>query len=285
MVQWKKSVPKPAAQWEQNFARLDDHFITHSRIINQGPVLLDCRVALGLFFGVTLQTPSQPTFIHNVEIVIAHPFRGACYYSSHHGRTRDKAQGPRMINPKPGMANPRNFATTTHGDITVRTGSSRDSQSLTGAIGALQPNINMRVQCKPQWGTVIEATPDQCKTDEMYRNLGAGTTRHLNHARSNVARTSHQFQKQLAGSHSGGESLSREVHRFRPPGGVADPVRGHRSGLLHVLRSALRAASFWRSGHFTHHANRPVSQARASRCRRNDLRDEPHGRGLHKVCA
>jgi Lrp/AsnC ligand binding domain len=44
-------------------------------------------------------TPSQPTFIHNVEIVIAHPFRSVCYYSSHHGRTRDKA--PRTSNDKP----------------------------------------------------------------------------------------------------------------------------------------------------------------------------------------
>src|SRR3974377_2442866 len=34
----------------------------------------------------------------------------------------------------------------------------------------------------------------------------------------------------LVVSHSGGEWLRREVHRFRPPSGVADPVRGHRSG-------------------------------------------------------
>jgi hypothetical protein len=39
----------------------------------------------------------------------------------------------------------------------------------------------------PRQGMVIEATPDQCKTDEMYQNLGVGITRHLNHARSNVA--------------------------------------------------------------------------------------------------
>ena len=64
----------------------------------------------------------------------------------------------------------------------------------------------------------------------MYRNLGAGTTRNLNHARGNVARASHQFQKQLVGSHSGGEWLSREVNRFRPLGGVTDPFADTAAG-------------------------------------------------------
>ena len=64
----------------------------------------------------------------------------------------------------------------------------------------------------------------------MYRNLGAGTRRNLNHARINVARTSHQFQEQLVGSHSGGEWLSREVHRFRPLAALPTRSRTPRRG-------------------------------------------------------
>jgi len=98
----------------------------------------------------------------------------------------------------------------------------------------------------------------------MYRNVGAGTTLNLNHARSNVARASHQFKKQLVGSHSGGEWLSREVHRFRPPGGpLPIPFADTAAGKRHVPRSALRAAPFLARWSF-HTPRQQAGQASAS---------------------